>query len=102
MSRADGKQFDANVSGNIGNYIDVGAKAKVDSQQNSVVSFSSANNQSAAFAYKAGQLRKVDPKRWTFAPELVKRLAENKAPAESDDFWTYVPKLGVVLEVANK
>jgi hypothetical protein len=99
MSRADGQQFSADVAGDISSYIDVGAKAKVDSKQNTVISFSSTNNELAAFAYKAGQLQKVNPKRWTFAPEEVRRLAEGPKPTETALAPTYIPTPGVVLKV---
>ncbi len=99
MSRSDGKQFDADVSGNIGNFIDVGTKAKVESKNNSVISFSSTNSELAAFAYKAGQLQKLSPKRWTFAPEVVKRLEKGEESERAPESPKYVPLPGIVLAV---
>src|SRR5882672_1701041 len=70
MSRSDGKKFDADVSGDLGAYINVGAKGSVELKSNSTVSFSSSSGEVAAFAYKAGQLEK-DGNRWTFKPEVA-------------------------------
>jgi hypothetical protein len=72
MSRSDGKSFDADVSGDVGAFINVGAKGRVELKSNCTVSFSSSSEEVAAFAYKAGQLHK-DKERWTFEPEVVKR-----------------------------
>jgi hypothetical protein len=99
MSRSDGKQFDTDVAGNIGNFIDVGAKAKVESKNNTVISFSNTNNELAAFAYKAGQLQKLTPKRWTFAPEKVKRSEKGEKSVLVTDSPRYLPSPGVVLAV---
>ena len=73
MSRSDGKKFDADISGNLGTYVDLGAKGSVELKGNSTISFSSKSGQVAAFAYKAGQLHKSGT-RWTFEPEVVMRL----------------------------
>src|SRR5215469_11681639 len=73
MSRSDGKKFDADISGDVGAYINLGAKGSVEVKSNSTVSFSSSSSgEVAAFAYKAGQLHKVG-NRWTFEPEVVMR-----------------------------
>lgn len=72
MSRSDGKQFGGDLSGNVGAYINLGAKGNVELQANSTIAFSSRAGEVAAFAYKAGQLHKNE-KRWTFEPEVVMR-----------------------------
>jgi hypothetical protein len=77
MARSDGKKFDADISGNIGTYIDVGAKGSVEMQGNSTISFSSSSGEVAAFAYKAGRLHKSGS-RWTFEPEVVMRGTTRK------------------------
>ncbi len=96
MSRADQKTFSVDVSGSIGNYVNVGTSAKVDVQGNSTISFSTNATETAAFAYKAGRLQKVTDKRWIFEPEVVLRATEAigltaTAPP------TFVPAPGVVL-----
>jgi hypothetical protein len=58
MSRLDGKTFSGDVSGGIGNYIDLGLSGKVQVTGNSTVSFSAKDDNVAAFAYKAGRLQK--------------------------------------------
>ena len=91
MSRSDGKQFDTDISGDLGTYIDLGFKGSVELKSNSTVSFSSGSGEPAAFAYKAGQLHKNED-RWTFEPEVVKRTRgaeEAKIP--------FVPARSVVL-----
>jgi len=77
MSRSDGKKFDGDISGNVGAYIDLGAKGSVELKANSTISFSSRAGEVAAFAYKAGQLHKSG-NRWTFEPEVVMRAADGK------------------------
>jgi len=73
MTRSDGKKFDSDISGDVATYIDVGLKGSVELRSNSTVSFSSRSGDVAAFAYKAGQLNKHGD-RWTFEPEVVKRM----------------------------
>lgn len=75
MSRSDGKKFGGDISGNVGAYIDLGAKGSVEVQANSTVAFSSKGGEVAAFAYKAGQLH-MNEKRWTFEPEVVMRAVD--------------------------
>jgi hypothetical protein len=74
MSRADGKEFEADVSGKIGDFIDLGLQGEVDTDGATVVTFKSKSSQAAAFAFKAGQLERSNG-RWTFQPEVVKRRA---------------------------
>lgn len=90
MSRSDGKKFDADVSGDLGAYINVGAKGNV--ELISTVSFSSSSGEVAAFAYKAGQLEK-DANRWTFKPEEVLRGADGRETGETP----FIPRRTVVL-----
>lgn len=92
MSRSDGKKFDADVSGDLGAYINVGAKGNVELKSNSTVSFSSSSGEVAAFAYKAGQLEK-DANRWTFKPEEVLRGADGRETGKTP----FIPRRTVVL-----
>jgi len=92
MSRADGRNFAADVSGNIGSYVDLGVNGKVAVSGNSTVTFSSTANDPAAFAYKAGRLEKKPDGRWIFQPEIVKNLA-----GSPERKWEFVPAFGVVL-----
>jgi hypothetical protein len=91
MSRSDGKSFDADISGEVGAYINLGAKGSIELKSNSTVSFSSSSGEVAAFAYKAGQLHK-DKERWTFEPEVVKRTKDGTERPE-----VYVPSRNRVL-----
>jgi len=91
MSRSDGKSFDADLRGDVGTYITLGAKGSVELKSNSTVSFSSGSEEVAAFAYKAGQLQK-DKDRWTFKPEVVKRAKDGTDKPE-----VYVPSRNRVL-----
>jgi hypothetical protein len=91
MSRSDGQQFQSDISGNVANYIDLGAKGQVTAQGNSTVTFSGANNEVVAFAYKAGQLHRNE-NRWTFEPEVVLRAADGVEMSKP-----FLPVRGVVL-----
>jgi len=77
MARSDGKKFEGDVTGGVGAYIDVGAKGSVELKGNSTISFSSSTGELAAFAYKAGQLHKIED-RWTFEPEVVMRAQDER------------------------
>lgn len=91
MSRADGKKFSTDVSGDVGAYVNAGTKVKVDVNANSTVTFSATDkSKKAAFAYKAGRLLKRD--RWVFEPEVIKKLAG--PPVRK---WEFVPAYGLVL-----
>lgn len=92
MSRSDGKKFDGDISGNVGAYIDLGAKGSAELQANSTIAFSSKAGEVAAFAYKAGQLHK-NGKRWTFEPEVVMRGADGKVTRKTP----FLPARTVVL-----
>jgi hypothetical protein len=97
MSRADQKQFSVDVSGKIGEFINLGAGGKAESHDNTIVSFSTTDTFPAAFAYRAGRLHKVSDTRWTFEPEVVMR--GHKAIGETAVPPTYLPAHGVVLRV---
>lgn len=101
MSRSDGKKFDADISGDVGAYINVGAKGSVELKSNSTVSFSSGSGELAAFAYRAGQLHKNE-NRWTFEPEIVKRGPDGvvkRSPSRSN---AYLPARTLVLVAAEE
>jgi hypothetical protein len=94
MSRADGKAFDSDIGGKVGEFIDLSANAKVEVQGNRVITFSSAKgDKAAAFAYKAGRVLK-EGRNWIFQPETVMRDALG-APQK------FVPARGVVLTVTD-
>lgn len=94
MSRSDGKKFDADISGDIGAYINVGARGSVEVKSSSTISFSSSGGEVAAFAYKAGQLEKTG-NRWTFKPEVVMRA--RAAAGKVTSKTPFVPARTVVL-----
>lgn len=94
MSRADHREFSANVSGGIGQYVDLGVGGKTEVTGNSVVAFSGSDSNVAAFAYKAGRLHKRG-NRWTFEPEVVQKgLAAGPPKA-------YLPAPTVVLRLED-
>jgi len=72
MSRADGREFKTDVSGKVGDFIDVGAEGEIDTDGATVMAFKSKRSEAAAFAFKAGKLERSDG-RWTFQPEVVRR-----------------------------
>jgi hypothetical protein len=72
MGRADRRAFDVEVSGKLADFINLGGGAKVESQDNTLISFSTPDLQRAAFAYRAGRLHRAGS-RWTFDPEVVMR-----------------------------
>lgn len=88
MSRSDGRSFSTNVRGDLGSFLNLGAKGKVEWRSESTISFASNMAESAAFAYKAGRLQRRGPA-WTFEPEIV--LKKGHGPE------TYIPARGVVL-----
>jgi hypothetical protein len=89
MSREDGSTFANDISGKVGDFIDVSTNTKVEVQGNRVVSFVSTGGEKAAFAYKAGQVLKMGDT-WIFRPETVKRDVDAEPTA-------FVPAKGVVL-----
>jgi hypothetical protein len=69
-------------------YINLGGKGKVEWQSETTISFSGSSSESAAFAYKAGRLQRIESA-WTFEPEVI---AKGIAPD------SYIPARGVVLK----
>ena len=101
MSRADQKSFAVDVSGKIGDFVDVGTHAKVDLHENDTVSFTSNRTELAAIAYKAGRLQNVSDVRWIFEPEVVKRSTDAIALA-TPRLSTFAPAPGVVLVAVDE
>ena len=93
MSRADGTTFANDISGKVGDFINVSTNTKVEVQGNRVVSFVSTTGEKAGFAYKAGRVRKEED-RWIFEPETVQR-------DESGESIAFVPAKGVVLRAED-
>jgi hypothetical protein len=93
MSRADGTTFANDISGKVADFINVSTNTKVEVQGNRVVSFVSTIGEKAAFAYKAGRVRKEED-RWIFEPETVQR-------DESGESIAFVPAKGVVLRAED-
>ncbi|PBB52968.1 MULTISPECIES: hypothetical protein [Mesorhizobium] len=90
MSRNDRREFKSDVSGKIGEFIDIGTKGSVSLASKSTISFKGAEGQRAAFAYKAGYLSREDElSKWEFHPEEMHRGDE--------DAQAYIPARGVVL-----
>jgi hypothetical protein len=96
MSRSDGGAFAVDVKGDIGSYINLGGKGKVEWKSENTISFSGASSEPAAFAYKAGRLQRIGSA-WTFEPEVIaKGIAKDVAPE------SYLPARGVVLKAENE
>jgi hypothetical protein len=93
MSRADHKSFDIDVSGKIGDFIDLGTAGHVDTDGGTVVSFAPLTTELPAFAYKAGRVSR-EGSHWVFEPEIVgaKRAVE-QPPVP------YIPQKAAVLKV---
>ena len=65
MRRADGKAFATNISGKVGEFIDVGTGAEVSVQQETTLSFSGSAKAPVAFAYRSGRVLN-DGDDWAF------------------------------------
>ncbi len=72
LQRADRHDFEADISADIGQYVDLGTKAKVAAESKGVVSFTGTAADVAAFAFKAGRLELQD-KTWRFYPEEIQK-----------------------------
>jgi len=90
MSRGDRKEFSENISGKVGDFIDLGVKGSVQLESKTTISFKGASEERAAFAYMAGYLSWEDG-RWEFHPEEIRRADETPT--------RYVPQRGLVLTV---
>jgi hypothetical protein len=92
VSRADHQAFETNVDGKIGEFIDVGGGVQLDVERSTILSFA-ARGRPAAFAYKAGCLRR-NAARW----ELSLDTAVRGGAVEAGPTAPFLPALGVVLE----
>ncbi|MET0382406.1 MAG: hypothetical protein ABW032_03185 [Burkholderiaceae bacterium] len=94
LSRGDKQSFEADISGKVGHYFDLGGKGSVAMAGKAAISFKGAADAQAAFAYKAGRLLRENG-RWTFQPEVVLRrgLVEERRP--------FLPQPAVPLRVID-
>jgi hypothetical protein len=93
MSRVDQKSYSSDVSTAIAQYLDLGGKGTVEVQSATTLSFCAASGALAAFAFKAGQLRRsLDGRRWSFYPE--ENSMSVGAPSRP-----FIPARGTVLTV---
>jgi hypothetical protein len=92
VRRADHQAFETNVEGKIGEFIDVGQGVQVEVDRSTMLSFA-ARGRPAAFAYKAGCLRRNEA-RW----ELSLDSAVRGGSDEAGPGVPFLPALGVVLE----
>jgi hypothetical protein len=93
MSRGDKKEFSQNISGKVGQFLDLGVKGSVAVTSKSTISFKGAKEERAAFAYMAGYLSRENGK-WEFHPEETRRGAKGTEKL-------YVPQRGIVLSVES-
>ncbi len=98
MSRADGKEFEADVAGKIGEFIDLGVQGKVETDGATVVTFANKGSEAAAFAFKPGQLQRSNG-RWTFQPEVVGAPRRRGARAAAVPARPVLLARGIVLRV---
>jgi hypothetical protein len=92
MSRGDKQAFSSDISGKVGEFIDLGVKGSVSVASKTTISFKSSNEESVAFAYKAGRLEHQGGK-WVLYPEEVNRsgAVEERSP--------FLPQPAIVLSV---
>jgi hypothetical protein len=90
VQREDRRAFSAGVDGDIGQFIQLGADAKVAVEDRSTISFNVANAHVPAFAYKSGRL--VHDTRWRFYPEETYRSGTEESSRP------FVMRRGVVLD----
>lgn len=90
MQRSDGRAFAAGADVDIGQFVQVGANAKVAVDTENTIAFHATTNKLPAFAYKAGRL--VRDTRWRFYPEETLRSGGDEARRP------FVMRRGVVLE----
>lgn len=95
LLRGDKQAFDADISGKVGAYFDLGGKGSVTVASRSAISFKGQAEVQAAFAYKAGRLVR-ERGQWTFLPEEVLQhgLVEQRRP--------FVPQLAVPLRAIDE
>jgi hypothetical protein len=98
MRRGDNREFETDVSGDVGKFINADVGAKIEVSHNSVISFSTADLRPAAFAYRAGRLIRSGS-RWTFEPEVVMRGVDTPREVRPIDF---IPAEDHVLRVVNE
>jgi len=90
MSRGDKKEFSENISGKVGDFIDLGVKGSVTMESKSTISFKGSADERAAFAFMAGYLSRDEDGKWEFHPEETRRGEEARR---------YVMQRGIVLTV---
>jgi hypothetical protein len=95
LARGDRREFDLDISGKVGEFIDLGGKGSVSVTSKSAISFKGQPGARAAFAYKAGRLVR-ERGRWTFLPEevLTRGLVEERRP--------FVPQPAVALHAVDE
>lgn len=93
LRRSDGKGFDAELGGRLHEFFDLGAKGKVQVDDNTALTFAASDETPAAFGYKAGQLR-LDNGKWAFYPEVVSNARDEAGTTVQSP---YLPVRGVVL-----
>lgn len=93
VRRADHKEFETNLDGKLGEFIDVGGSAQIAVENQTTLSFAGAKDR-AAFAYKAARVLRTEA-RWELSLETAVRAHSGDAPTAAEPF---LPAFGVVLE----
>jgi hypothetical protein len=91
IQREDRREFAAGVDGDIGEFIQLGADAKVTVEDRSTITFDATTDDVPAFAYKSGRL--MYDTRWRFYPEETYRSGTEESSRP------FVVRRGVVLEI---
>jgi len=99
MQRNDATHFEHDISAKVGQYLDLGSKGNIKVEGTTKVSFSTTDNNPAAFAFKAGRLTNDQDGKWGFYPEETMLAA---GPDGAQVSRPYVIARGVVLEVEQQ
>jgi hypothetical protein len=98
MSRGDQRSFAQDITGKVGDYIDLGTKGSVSVASESKISFKASGSVTAAFAYKAARLA-LESKGWVLYAEEVMMAAPNQQGISPRR--PYLPRRSRVLDVIH-
>jgi hypothetical protein len=99
LRRQDQQTFATDVSGKVGDYVDLGAKAKVSVERNTTIKVEAVGtDKPVPFAYKAGRLM-LEKQGWTFHPEIT--AGQDFLTAVGGPQAPYLPAQGTALLLAD-
>jgi hypothetical protein len=94
MQLSSGQELQAELSGSIGDYIDLGTQGDVAVRDRSTLEFTSKNGDAVAFAFRSGRLERAGNK-WTLY------IHESALGRETHEQRLWVPARGELLRAAN-